>query len=302
MSDAESIADHTPTSSTLPPLTMRETFLLSLKFALLWFIANYFNSACLHFTTVASVTILSSTSSVFTLLFGSLVGVERFTLRKLLGVLACLFGVILTSGADLSGDSNDASRGKFPLKTSRELAIGDALALTAAILYGLYTVALVKTVGDESRIRMPVFFGFLGLVNVCVLWPGFFVLDRLGVETFALPPTEHVWGVVLVNALFSLVSDVCWAYAMLYTSPLVVTVGLSLTIPLSLVGQMVLSDEYASKLYWLGAAVVVLSFVFVNYEARGGKDSDADGGSESGRDGAEHAFVDREEAEGVEAR
>ena len=55
---------------------------------------------------------------------------------------------------------------------------------------------------------------------------------------------------------------------MLLTTPLVVTVGLSLTIPLSLVGQMVLQGQYASPLYWVGAAIVVLSFLVVNHEGK----------------------------------
>lgn len=54
---------------------------------------------------------------------------------------------------------------------------------------------------------------------------------------------------------------------MLLISPLVVTVGLSLTIPLSLVGQMLLNSQESSALYWVGAVVVVLSFVVVNAEA-----------------------------------
>ena len=59
---------------------------------------------------------------------------------------------------------------------------------------------------------------------------------------------------------------------MLLTTPLVVTVGLSLTIPLSLVGQMVLQAYYASPLYWVGAAVVFFSFLVVNHES-GGQDA-----------------------------
>lgn len=55
---------------------------------------------------------------------------------------------------------------------------------------------------------------------------------------------------------------------MLLTTPLVVTVGLSLTIPLSLVGQIFLQGQYASALYWVGAAIVFLSFMVVNHESR----------------------------------
>jgi solute carrier family 35 protein F5 len=70
------------------------------------------------------------------------------------------------------------------------------------------------------------------------------------------------------NAFASFISDIAWAYAMLLTTPLVVTVGLSMTIPLSLVGQMVLQSEYASPLYWVGAAIVFLSFLVVNHESK----------------------------------
>ena len=58
-----------------------------------------------------------------------------------------------------------------------------------------------------------------------------------------------------------------WAYAMLLTTPLVVTVGLSLTIPLSLVGEMIQYAQYSSWVYWVGACVVVLSFLFINHES-----------------------------------
>lgn len=54
---------------------------------------------------------------------------------------------------------------------------------------------------------------------------------------------------------------------MLLTSPLVVTVGLSLTIPLSLVGQMVLDGQYSSLEYWIGACIVLCSFIFINHES-----------------------------------
>ena len=63
-------------------------------------------------------------------------------------------------------------------------------------------------------------------------------------------------------------SDISWALAMLLTTPLVVTVGLSLTIPLSLIGEMVQYQQYSSFVYWIGAAVVFVSFVFVNHETR----------------------------------
>ena len=50
------------------------------------------------------------------------------------------------------------------------------------------------------------------------------------------------------------------------------TVGLSTTIPLSLIGQIFLNEQHASFVYWLGACIVLLSFFFVNHEE--GKEDD----------------------------
>lgn len=40
-----------------------------------------------------------------------------------------------------------------------------------------------------------------------------------------------------------------------------------MTIPLSLIGQMILSSQYSSALYWVGACIVILSFLFINQES-----------------------------------
>lgn len=180
------------------PLSLGETARLSLEFCILWFMANYFVAACLEHTTVASSTILTSTSSIFTLLLGCLVGVEIFTLRKLLGVLASLLGVVLISSVDLFGN-NDNGRGLFPHKSARQVALGDAMALLSAVLYGIYAVLMKKRIGDERRISMPVFFGLVGLFNVLLLWPGFLILHFTGVEPFELPPTSRVTTIILVR-------------------------------------------------------------------------------------------------------
>ncbi|KAL4890231.1 hypothetical protein BDV59DRAFT_209852 [Aspergillus ambiguus] len=249
-------------------LGLRATAKLSFEFCLLW--ANYFAMACLQFTTVGSTTILTSTSGVWTLIFGAAIGVEKFTVRKLAGVIASLTGMILISRVDLSGpEPGSGDNGSpFPNKSAGEIALGDAMAGFSAVLYGVYTIVLKKQVGDESRVNMQLFFGLVGLFNVFLLWPGFFILHWLGVEPFALPDTSRVWTIIWVNSFSSFFSDICWAYAMLLTTPLVVTVGLSLTIPLSLVGQIVLQGQYASALYWVGATIVFLSFLVVNHESQ----------------------------------
>ncbi|KAK4137898.1 hypothetical protein BT67DRAFT_372520 [Trichocladium antarcticum] len=247
-------------------LSVEETARLSLEFSMLWFAANYFASACLEYTSVASVTILTSTSSIWTLIFCAITKVEGFTLRKLVGVLASLAGVILISSVDLSGTSND-NRGSFPHKSMAQIAIGDAMAFFSAIIYGVYVTVMKRRVGNEERVNMPLFFGLVGLFNVLFLWPGFIILHYTGIEPFELPPTRVVWAIIAVNSAASFISDILWAYAMLLTTPLVVTVGLSLNIPLSLIGEMIQYSQYSSWLYWVGAGVVFISFLIVNNES-----------------------------------
>lgn len=72
---------------------------------------------------------------------------------------------------------------------------------------------------------------------------------------------------------------------MLLTTPLVVTVGLSLTIPLSLIGEIIQYGQYSSIMYWIGALVVFVSFAFINHEA---KEEDGNG---PGTEGAEDRAV-----------
>ncbi|KIW12000.1 hypothetical protein PV08_09274 [Exophiala spinifera] len=263
-------------------LAIAPTARLALTFCILWFGANYFAMACLQHTTVASTTILTSTSSIWTLLIGASTGTEKFTWRKLLGVLGSVVGIILISHVDLSGTSPEVgvdggspsptrrAIDVFPDKSASEMMLGNAMALLSAVIYGMYTITLKKTTVKAlpRSLNMPLFFGLVGLWNIVLLWPLFPILHFSGLERFALPPTRHVWTILLVNSMSSLFSDICWAYAMVLTSPLVVTVGLSLTIPLSLVGEMVLQGRYEGITYWVGAAIVVGSFVFVDHEER----------------------------------
>jgi solute carrier family 35, member F5 len=65
-----------------------------------------------------------------------------------------------------------------------------------------------------------------------------------------------------------LISDLTWAYAVLYTSPLIVTIGLSLSIPLSIVGQFFLNNQSATLSYFFGAVVVFAAFIFINHESQ----------------------------------
>lgn len=186
--DDEAAADVAKPISAKDKLSFRETSILSLEFCMLWFFANYFASACLEFTSVASVTILTSTSSVWTLVFCAVFRIEPFSLRKLGGVMASLIGIVLISTVDLTGAS-DEENGSFPDKTTTQIAIGDSMAFFSAVVYGVYVTVMKRRVGDEDKVDMQLFFGMVGVFNLLFLWPLFFALHWTNIEPVSLTLT-----------------------------------------------------------------------------------------------------------------
>lgn len=73
-------------------LSANQVAKLSLMFCPIWFLANYTFNASLTLTSVSSNTIIGTTSSFFTLLFGHLGGVEKITIKKIGAVVLTYVG------------------------------------------------------------------------------------------------------------------------------------------------------------------------------------------------------------------
>ncbi|KAF8496660.1 hypothetical protein JB92DRAFT_2817793 [Gautieria morchelliformis] len=252
----------------LVPLTTPETASLASFFCLLWFIANWTVNASLDYTSVASSTVLSSTSSFFTLAIGRLFVVESPTPTKLVAVLISFIGVLLVSLSDKSSSDHDAPVPIPSLPTLPRYAnplLGDVLALASAIFYALYVILLKVRIRSESRIDMQLFFGFVGAINIVALFPLILIMHFTGYEPFEFPSTGKAWGAVLVNMFITLCSDYLYVIAMLKTTPVVVTVGLSLTIPLAIIGDEILNIHTKAQAGF-GALLVLVSFGLVGWE------------------------------------
>ena len=172
------------------------------------------------------------------------------------------------------------------LSTPSNPPLGDALALLSALFcesfmlhltghethpYALidafYVLLLKMRVKDESRVDMVLFLGFVGAINVVCMWPFGFILHWTGLEVWEWPSGISVWGAILGSGALTLVSDYLYLSALLKTTPLVVTVGLSLTIPLAIVGDIVLGNETGGKIAYVGAAMVLASVLFLGLES-----------------------------------
>ena len=244
-----------------------ETVKLSLQFLILWFSANFVTNSSLSYTSVASQTILSSTSSFFTLIIGYLVSVEQINKNKIIGILLSFTGVLLVTKIDTSQTNpNNSSPNN---KSSILVLWGNILALSGALIYGIYTILLkfkisIPNSKREKNLNTHLFFGFVGIFSLFLLWPIIIILHWTGVERFSLPPNTEIWAIVGINALITFISDFCWCNAVLLTSPLTVTVGLSMTIPLAMVGDWVIKGFRVNGWYVFGAAIVTAGFLIIN--------------------------------------
>lgn len=238
-------------------LSVRETIKLAGQFSVLWFLSNLVTNASLLFTSVSSQTILSSTSSFFTLIVGWVLSVEMLNTRKVIAVALSFIGVVLLTKSD------DV---EVEEPRTRLILMGNILALSGAFFYGVYSILLKLRVQHEQRLNMKLFFGFVGVFSLSFLWPTLYLLDWMGVEKLQLPPKPAVWSVLLVNCAMSFVSDFLWAKAMLLTSPLTVTVGLSASIPCAMLGDVVFKEKKMGLVYVLGAVIILGSFVVVNQD------------------------------------
>ena len=216
-------------------------------FCPLWFGANYFFNLSLGLTSVASNTILSTTSGIFTLVLSVFILRESPEILKFFAVSFAFGGVAWIALSDeTAGESG---------------FIGDIFAIVGAIFYASYSV-LLKAKGED--LDMIVLFGFTGVTNIVMFLAGIIILNYTGVEVFEIPNGIEA-GFIIINAVFGTVlSDVLWAMSVLYLNPTLCSVALSLTIPLAVIADVVLYDLEFNYYYIIGAVLVIVGFVIMS--------------------------------------
>ncbi|XP_026867690.2 solute carrier family 35 member F5 isoform X3 [Electrophorus electricus] len=194
----------TPTTSLriMGKLGVSSVAKISFFFCFVWFLANLAYQEALTDTQVAIVNILSSTSGLFTLILAAIFpsnSSDRFTLSKLLAVILSIVGVAVVS---ISGMDSPGGKG----------TIGSLWSLLGALLYAVYIVMLKRKVDREERLDIPMFFGFVGLFNLLLLWPGFVLLHYSGLEAFEMPSWLVISYIVINGLIGTVLSEFLWLW------------------------------------------------------------------------------------------
>lgn len=144
------------------------------------------------------------------------------------------------------------------------------------------TISVIKRVGDVSYDNMAVvaseptslvlpprpspvqsaflFLGCLGMASMVLFWPGIFIANWTGIETWKNPSAD-VWYILWVSLGLDAILNVCVLLGIAWSSPLFMSVGTLLTIPASVLADRFVHGYELEPMSYVGMATIVLGFV-----------------------------------------
>ena len=250
----------------LSRLSFKEHMKVAAVYSILWFLGNYLNTLALEKTALSYVEVLSASSSVFVLFMSAAFPVgsqDKISLTKFLVILVNMAGVVTLTLSE--SDSDDVT---VVLHRDASSLFGIMFAIAAALIYAVYMVYFRRVAGSpdgsDDRVDMVLFFGTVGLLSAVFLLPLFPILHYSGVETFKWPDNKDWKYLVITAVLGTVISDLLMLWSTLLTTSLIVTIGLGLTSPVSVLVDIMLNKQKFSVTFFVGVALLGLSFVVLN--------------------------------------
>ncbi|KAI5959460.1 hypothetical protein KGF57_002098 [Candida theae] len=244
-------------------LSAKEVLIIAFQIATIYLFYNIFVMESLRFTSASNQTVIGSLTSVFTLLIGVLIKTERFSKIKVICVAVSCCGVFLVNLSSV-GDQNGEHK-----YTPKNPKLGNILALGGALFYAFYLLIMKFKCGGAKTTNERRLFGFVGVMIFLMGVPVLYIADIMDVEKFELPSNNTILFIVVLNGVLTVVSDYTSILAMLLTSPLVVSLTLTSSIPITIfIDYVVLiytkEPINTSSVYILGILCIFVAVLLVN--------------------------------------
>jgi len=279
---------------------------VSLYLSIVYLLGDYVYYVALPHTSVGASTCIFNTSAAFTYAFSVLLLKEPLKTISAAGVLFALLGAGITAvfpGTDNEDHRNSSSGsgvGALMADThhhhhyshfySRELDLmglegqqqpnvwlADLLMVIAAASYGLYEVCYKRWQPQPHVEVVNTVAGMMGFVTTVSFWIVIPMLNALPThnssnvlvrwcsEQFELPSARDL-EYIFLNAILALAFNIFLLMGLAFSSPLLVSTGCMLTIPLSRLADWCLYGSSMSPLAYVGSFFVFVGFGALTYE------------------------------------
>ena len=219
----------------------------AIPLAILWSSATYFNLSSLHKTTLSSNEVLTTLMAPWALVL-SVIFCRNDRHCLIIKVIAIVFSFAGTFVITRTDEDSGSSR-----------LLGDLYIIISAICLGTYDVYFRYYIPQETDVRailIP-----MGLIVLIVTFPLQYIMDITDAEGLARPSGQDL-GVLLAAVISgNFVADFCIAKACLLLTPFVVTIGVSLNVPISMGIDAIINSLDFEWQFIIGALFSILGFI-----------------------------------------
>ena len=261
-----------------------------------WMFSGYTWFLSLSSTSVTANTIISNSGFLWSFLLSAILLQERISTMKVLSCVFCFVGLLL---ATISGDNSeeegitqtwlgyalailaailnsvyDVMFKKFgPMKqnTAPEEPVNriNESLMDSISVNSDDSVASKLNFHLENQVEKVVtmkntlfFLTFTGIFVFLLFWPGMILLNYTGTEPFEMPDGSTSF-LLFLNVLLDVASNFGILLAVSYTTPFFTDIGILLTIPISIVFDVLVHDYLLPWFGWFGLLFLILGFVFI---------------------------------------
>ncbi|TID30711.1 hypothetical protein CANINC_000627 [Pichia inconspicua] len=236
-------------------LSQKEIIKVSLWSAFFYFANCYLGSAALKYTSASNQTIFATTSAIWSLIIGIIFKIEKFTIGKVISVMCSIIGIFMITFRD-----------SIHFSTISTENFGDLIAIIGACSYSCFLIVLRLKLGQQTDSKNDsLLYGYMGLSTLVLGFPILLIYNYLNWEPLVLPDNKTLLWMFLLSSILGATSDYLASKASVITSPLIVSLSLSVGIPINIMFDTFMYGNLNLSLsYFIGLSLILASFVFVN--------------------------------------